>query len=65
MSTGLYMCLSCGHFHKGEQGRACAGLDQCPNCKSTFFVDNCITDVPPILEDEKKWQLERLEQLGI
>ena len=65
MADMRYMCLSCGCFYIAEVGRNCAGTDQCPKCKDTFFVDNCIENVPPILEDERKWQEERLTQLGI
>ena len=68
MSTGIWMCLSCGHFHKEfKEGASCALLDQCPRCKSTFFVDNVIEGKPPIMtpEEEVVWQEERLKQLGI
>ena len=65
MGNGNYMCLSCGHFYKGESGRQCAQYDQCPKCKGTYFVDNVIEDIPPVLSDEKEWQIQRLEKLGL
>lgn len=58
-----YMCLSCGQFFEGESRTF--GVDKCPYCKDAYYVDNCLPDIPPSIDDLRVWQLTRLEELKI
>ena len=58
-----YMCLSCGSFFEGETRTF--EIDKCPYCTDIYFVDNCLPNIPPQIDDLKGWQLDRLKELNI